>query len=306
MGRLDGKSIVVTGSGGGIGAAYARLAADEGAAVVVCDIDEAGARRVAKQIEDGGGRALLRVADVSDWQQAEELVAFCVAETGRIDGLVNNAGIMHMAWAGDEDPGKLSRLLEVNVFGVAACGNHAIRQMRAQGSGVVLNVVSGAHFGMRYMAAYGASKGAVASLTYAWTLENADIPGIRVNAISPMGKSNINAGNEEFLRASGVRPDAGAAPQPEPEVNAPVAVFLLSDAAADVKGQIVRIDGPSLSLVAHPVVLDPVLHDAGGWTIDGVEDAFRTTFMARQVPTGMAALLKAEYVATASATGKPY
>ena len=306
MGRLDGRSVVVTGGGAGIGAAYARLAAAEGATVVVGDINGPAADEVAGQITRAGGRALPVTLDVSDWGAAGELVAYCVAETGKIDGLVNNAAIMHMAFAGEEEEQKLRRLMDVNVIGVAACGNHAIRQMRKQGHGVVVNVVSGAHFGMKYMAAYGASKGAVASFTYAWTLENADVPGIRVNAISPMGRTGINAGNEAFMAASGFPPVSARPPQPEPEVNAPVVVFLLSDAAAGVKGQIVRIDGTNLGLVAHPVVLDPVLGDAGGWTIDGVEEAFRAILDDRQVPTGMAALLKAEYVVASSPTGKPY
>ena len=81
------------------------------------------------------------------------------------------------------------------------------------------------------MAAYGASKGAVASLMYTWSLENDDVPGIRINAISPMGKSNINAGQEEFQVAGNANGGEG---QPDPNVNAPLAVYLLSDSAAAV------------------------------------------------------------------------
>ncbi|MGE0880814.1 MAG: SDR family NAD(P)-dependent oxidoreductase [Acidimicrobiia bacterium] len=293
MGRLNGKSIVVTGSGAGIGAGYARLAAAEGATVVVCDINEAGVKEVVDEITAAGGKALARRVDVTDWSDAEALVDFCVEQTGKIDGIINNAAIMHQAWAGEEPEDKFRRLIAVNVIGVAATGNAAIRQMRRQGHGVVINIVSGAHFGMKYMAAYGASKGAVASLMYTWSLENDDVPGIRVNAISPMGKSNINAGQEEFQVAGNANGGEG---QPDPNVNAPLAVYLLSDAAAHVKGQIVRIDGKSLALVAHPVVLDPVLTKAQNWTIDEIEDAFTSTFNSRLVPTGLSALLKAEYV----------
>lgn len=293
MEALGGKSVVVTGAGRGLGAAYARLAAAEGATVVVNDVDEDAASAVAAEIAESDAEALVHVADVSDWDQAHGLVERCVSATGRIDGLVNNAGLFEMSLPGELEFAQLERILSVNVVGVAACGTHAIRHMVAQGSGSIVNAVSGAHFGIPNMAAYAASKGAVASLTYTWALELQGT-GVRVNAISPLGRTRMGETVAAFLEAHGLGTIAHQS-SPAPEVSAPVAVFLLSDRASALTGQIVRIEGAQLALVAHPVVLEPIL-ERDEWTIEAVADAFATVFRDRLVPVGMTPLLRAEYL----------
>jgi NAD(P)-dependent dehydrogenase (short-subunit alcohol dehydrogenase family) len=123
---------------------------------------------------------------VASWTEAAELIDSCVSEFGRIDGLVNNAALM---WVGRPDQlteADLRRTIEVNVLGTTFCGLHALGHMTAQGSGAIVNVTSGAHAGIPLQCAYSASKGAVASLTYAWAADVAG-QGVRVNAISPMG-----------------------------------------------------------------------------------------------------------------------
>jgi NAD(P)-dependent dehydrogenase (short-subunit alcohol dehydrogenase family) len=291
MGHLDGKAVIVTGAGRGIGRAYAHLCAGEGASVVVNDVDADVAEEVTAEVNAAGGRAVCAVADVGDWSAAEALVDRCVDELGAVDGLVNNAGLFSMAAAWDTDPVQAEAMIRTNVVGTLACGTFALRRMVGQGHGSIVNIVSGAHFGMSNMAVYGATKGAVASLTYTWALE-AGASGVRVNAVSPLARSRMSLAAAEFYGRAGVEMDASAGPPPE--TNAPAVVFLLSDASAGVTGQIVRIERDQLAIVAHPVVLEPIL--TGDWTVDSIEGAFHDTFADRLVPLGMAPVLRAEFL----------
>jgi NAD(P)-dependent dehydrogenase (short-subunit alcohol dehydrogenase family) len=298
VGCLDGKPVVVTGAGRGLGLAYARAAALEGAHVVVNDIDADLCHSIAMAINNSGGTAVASNADVSSWEEAEGLIDFCVAEFGGIHGLVNNAGLFSMALPGEMTATDLADLWRVNVSGVAACGTFAIRRMTAEASGSIVNVVSGAHFGMKYMAADGATKGAVASLTYAWALELEDT-GVRVNAISPLARTRMGESAANFFEKHdlgtvhlGQTPDASA--------NAPVVVFLLSDAASRLNGQLVRIEGRQLALVSHPAVLDPIIISDEGWRPETIAATFEGVLSDRLVPTGMAPLLKAQYVTGSS------
>ena len=149
------------------------------------------------------------------------------------------------------------------------------------------------------MAAYSASKGAVASLTYTWSLE-LEGTGIRVNAISPLASSRMSQHAAAFMKQNDLG-EIDADASPAPEANAPVAVFLLSDAAAHISGQVVRIEGSRLALVAHPAVREPVVHTEGLWTPERIADAFRETLDEYLVPTGMHPLIRAEYLDGSSA-----
>ncbi|GAB3840737.1 SDR family NAD(P)-dependent oxidoreductase [Dactylosporangium cerinum] len=268
MGALDGKAVVVTGAGRGLGAAYARLAAAEGAAVLVNDVDADLAASVAAEITTAGGRALAAAGTIGTWDGAGEVVARCVEAFGAIDGLVNNAGIFRLADPAVQDPDEFRAVIEVNLLGTAYCGLHAIRAMLAQGSGSVVNVTSGAHAGSAAMGAYGASKGGVASLTYCWA---ADLlgTGVRVNAVSPNAHTRMADAFEAYLGAAA----QGQNVHKPPEQNAPAVVYLLTDAAAAVHGQVIRIDGDELSMIAHPVVQGHGAQDAD-WTVEKVAAAF--------------------------------
>ncbi len=297
MGYLDEKAVVVTGAGRGIGRAYAHLAAREGAAVVVNDIDGEMAEEVTEEIRSAGGRVATVAADVSDWAGAVSIIDRCVDEFGAIHGLVNNAGLFAMADGWELTESHVLELVRANIVGVAACGTLAMRRMVDQGFGSIVNIVSGAHFGIPHMSVYGATKGAVASFTYGWALD-LDGTGVRVNAVSPLGRTRMGAATADFYRSHGlgVIDNAGS---PDPEVNAPVVIYLLSDAAAAIHGQIVRIEGAHLAVVAHPAVREPVLHD--DWTVARVDKAFADTLQDYTVPLGMGPLLRAEYLTGASA-----
>jgi NAD(P)-dependent dehydrogenase (short-subunit alcohol dehydrogenase family) len=276
---LAGSAIVVTGAGRGIGAAAARHIGRLGASVTVNDRDPDVAEAVAESIVAGGGTAHPFVADVSRWDEAEALIASCVQTYGHIDGLLNNAAIVRLARPDELDEATLRTVIETNLLGSSFCGVHAIRQMLSHGGGTILNVTSGSQAGWRFMSAYGASKGGIASMTYCWALDLAGT-GIRVNAVSPVAATRLREHFAEYLGDS-YRPKPG----PTPDDNAPVIAYLLSPQSAPLTGQVVRIDGTRLCLMAHPDVLEPV-QVSERWTFAGVAAAFNEVLNERAVPVG--------------------
>jgi NAD(P)-dependent dehydrogenase (short-subunit alcohol dehydrogenase family) len=280
-GFLSGKAVVVTGAGRGLGAAYAELAAAEGASVIVNDVDEGLAAQVAASIRARGGRAEAAAGSVADWDGAGAIIQACVEAFGAIDGLVNNAGIFRLAGPAEQDPDDFRAVLEVNVLGTAYCGLHAIRAMLRRGTGSIVNVTSGSHAGSAAMGAYGASKGAVASLTYCWAADLAGT-GVRVNAVSPNAHTRMADAYEAYLGAAA----QGQNVAKPPAQNAPAVVYLLSDASAGLHGQVVRIDGDELSMVAHPAVQgDGALNPA--WTVAAVAEAFAAGAVGPLSPVGL-------------------
>jgi NAD(P)-dependent dehydrogenase (short-subunit alcohol dehydrogenase family) len=283
MGALEGKAIVITGAGRGMGEAHARLAAAEGAKVVVNDVDAREAERVAQGIREQGGEALARVADISVWDEAEALVQFCVSSFGDLDGFVNNAALFHMALADDETEARVRRIFEVNVLGNAFCGYAALRHMMRRGRGSLVNVSSGAHAGIRAQSAYGGSKGAVASLTYGWALDVAGTE-VRVNAVSPIGLTRMVDATADYFRSQG-QGDGHRITIP-PENNSPLVIYLLSDLAKGVNGQVVRVQGAAMNLMTHPAVLHPGV-ESPEWTVSAVARAFSSVLHQQQLPLGV-------------------
>jgi NAD(P)-dependent dehydrogenase (short-subunit alcohol dehydrogenase family) len=282
MDLLSGKAVVVTGSGHGIGAACARGIARRGGAVVINDIDPARAEAIVAEILAEGGKAVACVADISQWDEAGRLIRSCVDSFGRIDGLVNNAVFYSYGLLSDYDPKGAERAVAVNVVGALHCTGHAIKPMLAQNSGSIVNLVSGAHLGMVHMGVYGATKGALASMVYTWTLE-LEGTGVRVNGLSPFA-----ATNDDGAQTHG-DPDESARRQamlPKPENNSFVAEFLLSDLAADVRGQLVRCDGDEIYLYSHPALLLPSVRRPS-WSAEALAQVFRNEFRDRQVRCGV-------------------
>jgi NAD(P)-dependent dehydrogenase (short-subunit alcohol dehydrogenase family) len=290
VGLLAGKKVVVTGAGRGIGAAIARLAAQEGASVVVNDLDLAPAKEVVADIESAGGQAVAQAADIVDWEGAGSVIDRCVVEFGGIDGLVANAGMFSMSLPAEQRPEDLRRMIEFNSLAVAYPGLHAIRHMEAQGSGSIVNVTSSSVGGLAAMGAYGASKGAVLSLTVGWALD-LQSRGIRVNGLSPIAMTRMHELRMDYEQiADDERPAVRAARHVDPEFNAPPAVFLLSDRSSHVTGQILQIErGSRLGMLAHPHLIGPTVTVRQGSLAD-VEAAFRDTFDSQLQPFGTATL----------------
>lgn len=287
---LQGKAVVVTGAGRGIGAAYAKGIARNGGLVIVNDVDQEPAEATVDAIRSAGGHAAACLADISDWEEAGRLVRTCMELYGRIDGLVNNAAIYTNAPIDKFDPITARALVEVNVLGTFYCTGHAVKPMLERGSGSIVQVTSGAHMGIRRLGIYGATKGAVASLVYSWSLELAGT-GVRMNAISPFGQTNIPSNSARYINRrygtsySEEDPVSGMQIQP-PESNSPVVEYLLSDAAAGVNGQLVRIDNGELHIFTHPaLLLPPVVRES--WTAEDVAAAFAGELADRLVPSGV-------------------
>jgi NAD(P)-dependent dehydrogenase (short-subunit alcohol dehydrogenase family) len=271
---LDDRAIVITGAGAGLGRAYARALAKAGAHVVVNDVNEAGLRSVADEIAKGGGSVAVQVGSVADWDGARALVDVCVERFGKIDGLVNNAAVQHAASPLEENEARLRRIVEVNVLGSLFPAIHAFRVMAEQGHGRILNVTSGAHVGLPGLTAYGTTKGAVASLTYNLAIEGASV-GVQVNALAPVAQTAMSPVEE---RKDGVS-------RPAPEQIAPAVVYLMSDAAKDLNGQVVRYDGRSVSLLAQPhFETIRVTEDID--TPEGITRAFESTLSANLARVG--------------------
>lgn len=286
MKPLSGKAVVITGAGSGIGAAYAEHAAELGAAVVVNDVNADAAEARAAAIRAAGGKARACAGDVSRWDFAAELIDTCIEAFGTLTGLVNNAGILRPATLEEVTETDLRRMWEVNVLSTAACAQAAVARMRKQGKGgSIVNVASGSQAGDIGLGGYGATKAAVASLTYSWAMELRG-SGIRMNAMSPLADTAMAAQNAHLMALQAKNRDVHYAAMPPARSNAPVMAYLLSDASEGVNGQLVRIAGRQLSFVTHPLIAAPVLED--DWTYEKVADAFAGRLIAQQQKLGLA------------------
>jgi NAD(P)-dependent dehydrogenase (short-subunit alcohol dehydrogenase family) len=248
-----------------------------GAAVVVNDIDGEAAGRTAEAIRALGHAAVARAGSVADSDSAQAIVDLCVDRFGRIDGLVNNAGLTYEALPWEDDPGRARELIEVNVLGVVYTGMAALRAMRRQGGGSIVNISSGASLGQRTLATYSASKGAVASLTYSWALD-LEAVGVRVNAVCPVAHTRMVWRSERAMRR--------CPPDRTPERIAPLVVFLVSDRSAGITGQMIRCNGPELHIVGQPYLKSPIL-ERDAWDSETIERAFTEVFQAHLEPYGL-------------------
>ncbi len=246
--RLANKVALVTGAGSGIGRGIACRFAVEGVSLVLSDIADEGLRETAALIEEEGGKSIFVVGDVSIRADAERMVEEAVTHWGRLDVVVNNAGITGSRQATlahltpDEE---WERVMAVNVNGVFRVATAAIRQMLVQGHGNIVNIASAAGFvPFPARAAYNASKGAVVSFTRSLALDYAPNH-IRVNAICPgMVETNMTRWRLEIpeLRQQ-VLDMTPLGRIGTPEDIAAAAVYLASDEADYVTGHMLVIDG---------------------------------------------------------------
>ncbi|MEU5805474.1 glucose 1-dehydrogenase [Streptomyces sp. NPDC047718] len=240
MVELSGKVVVVTGGARGLGAAAARAVVEGGGRVLITDVLEAEGARTAAEL--GGAARFLRhdVTSEADWQAA---LGHAVAEFGRLDGLVNNAGIATGTLLEEESVEHFRRVVETNLVGVFIGIRTAVPLLRANGGGSIVNVSSAAGLtGMALTAGYGASKWGVRGLSKIGAVELAEA-GIRVNSVHP-GMTMTPMTAEIGIRSgAGNFPGAPLGRVGAPEETAAAVAFLLSDAAAYVTGAELAVDG---------------------------------------------------------------
>jgi meso-butanediol dehydrogenase / (S,S)-butanediol dehydrogenase / diacetyl reductase len=260
MGKLDNKIAVVTGGGSGIGEATARLFAEEGASVVIADIDEIGGTRVSRDI---GSRAAFLKTDVGVPEQVEAMVKFTVERFDRLDILFNNAFYTNSGAIGEMDIAGWQKTINVTLSSVFYGMRYAIPQMLAQGGGAIVNTASISGLGADYkMGAYNAAKGGVINLTRTAAIEYAR-KNIRVNAVCPgmistpavlNGIINRSRDPERARRNCEEKHPMGRLG--EPQEIARVVTFLASDEASLMTGSIVVADGGVMAhtgLPGHPL-----------------------------------------------------
>ncbi|MGW7613573.1 SDR family NAD(P)-dependent oxidoreductase [Streptomyces sp. NPDC054766] len=242
----DGRSVIVTGAGSGIGRATALAFAAEGARVVVADLNADGAAEVVKEIEAAGGCAVAVAGDLSEQAVVDRVAATAVERFGGVDVLVNNAGIMdRMSAVAEVSDAEWERVIRVNLTAPFLLTRAVLPHMLAAGKGAVVNTASEAGLrGSAAGAAYTASKHGIVGLTKSLAVMYRD-KGIRTNAIAPGG---TRTGITVDLEAGAHGPAAlgaymGNVGRPaEAEEQAAAIVFLASDAASNINGVILPVD----------------------------------------------------------------
>jgi 3-oxoacyl-[acyl-carrier protein] reductase len=247
--RLQNKVTVITGAAHGIGKAYARRFAEEGAHVVVADIDSGGGQTAAKALIESGFSAWARATDVRNYLNVEGLMRETADRFGRIDVLLNNAAIYvtQKLWKGpveDLDLAEWDRVIEVNLKGVFLCSKAAIPIMKQQRSGKIINIASGTFFsGSGNMPHYTSAKGGVIALTRVMARQLGEW-GINVNCMTPGSTMSEDSVTEEVLKRRESSIDKRAFRRVEtPADIVGTALFLASSDSDFITGQLVVVEG---------------------------------------------------------------
>jgi NAD(P)-dependent dehydrogenase (short-subunit alcohol dehydrogenase family) len=285
--RLTGKVALVTGSGQGIGKAIALELARHGARVVTNSrkpgTKGGDAESTAYEIMDARGQAVAFYGDVSNFQSAGKLIQAAVDRFGRLDIVINNAGAdaPHMIWNMTEEEWDLS--LNSYLKGTFNTCRHACALMREQKWGRIINTTSTAWLGTVGHCNYGAAKAGVVGLTRSVAREMGRY-GVTCNAYAPTASTRFSA-SEEIQAGFKKRYEAGLMTKerfeeltnlPSPETVGPFIVFLCTDTAADINGQVFDVTGGNIALYSEPVKKKTISKDAGIWTVDE---------LAQQVPS---------------------
>ncbi len=241
--RFKDKVVIVTGAAQGIGEAYAKALAAEGASVVVADVNAESGEKVAAAINETGGRAIFVHTDVSSAESATAMAERTVAEFGGIDGLVNNAaiyGTMQFDLLITVDWDYYKKFMSVNMDGVLVVTRAVWKHMQARGGGSIVNQSSTAAY--LYSGFYGLAKTGVNGLTQQLAHEVGGM-GIRVNAIAPGPTDTEATRTQAGDAAKDLVKNLALKRMGQPEDMVGACLFLLSDESSWVTGQIIAVDG---------------------------------------------------------------
>jgi NAD(P)-dependent dehydrogenase (short-subunit alcohol dehydrogenase family) len=282
---ISGKVAIVTGSGQGLGLAYASALSAAGAAVVVNDVDEERAGAAAQQIGAAGGEATAVGVPVGDSETAEALVSAAIDTYGRLDIMVTNAGILRDRTLWNMSDDDFDAVIRVHLRGTFTCARAAAVHFREAGHGGRL-ILAGSPAGQRGnfgQTNYAAAKAGIAAMARTWAMELARAE-VMVNAVVPNAVTAMTA-TVPFLAPYAEMVEKGE-PIPSvvrraisfgtPEDCAGLVVFLASDRSAGITGQCIGIGGDRLSLWSHPAEVRSAFKD-GGWDADAIADVFATS-----------------------------
>ena len=260
MGICDGRVVIVTGSGRGLGRAHALEFARQGAKVVVNDLgvaqdgsdpSDTPAQQVVDEITALGGEAVTSSHDVSDWDAAGEMVQLAIDTFGGLDVVVNNAGIVRDRMFVNSEQAEWEAVMKVHVLGHAAPSRHAATYWRARskaGEAVdarIINTSSGAGLmGSIAQAAYSAAKGAITSMTLVQAAELGRI-GVTANALAPAARTRMT---EEAFADMMAEVDEGAFDAMAPENVSPAVVWLGSEQSSHVTGRVFELEGGKIGI----------------------------------------------------------
>jgi len=283
---LEGKVAVVTGSGRGLGLAYALELARNGASVVVNDVDAATADAAVASIAAVGGRAVAVVAPVGPTETARQLVSTAIEAFGRLDIMVTNAGVLRdtVLWKMSDDD--FDTVIDVHLRGTFTCVREAATHMREQGEGGRI-ICIGSPTGQRGnfgQTNYAAAKAGIVGMVRTWALELARA-NITANVVIPVAATAMTATVPYFAAAVEAESRGDAMPDffrhdlgfgTADDVSGLIA-YLASDAASGVSGQAIGIGGDRIQLWTHPQAAATGYHE-GGWTREALDAEFDSLF----------------------------
>lgn len=262
----------MTGAGRGIGREEALLLAAEGAAVTVNDVDATAAEAVVEEIVGAGGTARVDHHDVSSWGGAEAAVGGVVAAGGKLDILANNAGVLRDTMSFSMTEAQWDDVIGVHLKGHAACAHFAGAHWRERSksgeavSGRLVNTASESGlYGLVGQVNYATAKAGIAAMTIVLARELQKY-GVTVNAIAPRARTRMT---ESVLGA--LLPEEGAFDEWDPANIAPVVTWLASDAAADITGQVLVVNGDKVHLMAGWDRCGRIENGGTRWTIADLE-----------------------------------
>jgi len=289
VGVLDGKVAVVTGAGRGIGRGVAILMAKEGASVVVNDlgasldgegVDTGPAASVAKEITDAGGNAVANTDSVTDWNAAEGMIQQAVDNFGKIDILVNVAGILRdrMIFNMSEDEWKA--VIDVHLKGTFNTCRWASVRFREQRSGRIINFSSTSAFGAPGQPNYAAAKAGIIGLTLSCAAGLSRY-NVTANAILPSGATrmidSIPRAREAVAHTGKLPSELAKGTERDPDNVAPLIAFLASDAAQPVNGHIFASTGYNVTLMSQPKIIKTLRSDHR-WSVDELSEIIPKAF----------------------------